>query len=194
MFDTVLVANRGEIAARIMRTLQRMDIESVVVYTPADAEMPFVSLADRAMVLDSERGYLDIDRIVEIALATGSQAVHPGYGFLSENAAFAGACADAGIAFIGAPVAALEGMGDKIAAKRTAIAAGVPVVPGRHDSGMDDAALAAAITDIGFPALIKPSAGGGGKGMVVVRDGDDVQGAIDSARRVARAAFGDDTL
>ncbi|MFM9049361.1 MAG: acetyl/propionyl/methylcrotonyl-CoA carboxylase subunit alpha [Actinomycetota bacterium] len=194
VFDTVLVANRGEIAARIMRTLQRMDIESVVVYTPADADMPFVSLADRAVLLDSDRGYLDIDRIVEIALATGSQAVHPGYGFLSENAAFAGACADAGIAFIGAPVAALEGMGDKIAAKRTAIAAGVPVVPGRHDSGMDDAALAAAITDIGFPALIKPSAGGGGKGMVVVRDGDDVQGAIDSARRVARAAFGDGTL
>jgi len=194
VFDTVLVANRGEIASRIFRTLRRMDIESVGVFTPADAHMPFVSLADRVSPLSSPGGYLDIDALVEAALVTGSQAVHPGYGFLSENAAFARACADAGIAFIGAPAPVLERMGDKIAAKLTAIAAGVPVVPGRHEPGMDDASLAAAIVEVGFPALLKPSAGGGGKGMVVVRDTDEIDEAIGSARRIARAAFANDTL
>ena len=139
VFDTVLVANRGEIAARIMRTLRRMGIESVAVYADADAGLPYVDLADRAYALPD--GYLDIDGLIEIALASGSQAVHPGYGFLAENPRFARACIDAGIAFIGAPPEVLEAMGDKIAAKLTAIAAGVPVVPGRHDPGMDDAAL-----------------------------------------------------
>ena len=194
VFDTVLIANRGEIAARIMRTLTRMSIESVAVFTPADAHMPFVSLADRALPLTSPGGYLDIDALVHAALASGSQAVHPGYGFLSENAAFARACADAGIAFIGAPAPVLERMGDKIAAKLTAIAAGVPVVPGRHEPGMDDASLAAAIDEVGFPALLKPSAGGGGKGMVVVRHALEIDEAIASARRVAQGAFGDETL
>jgi len=176
VFDTVLVANRGEIAARIMRTLRRMGIESVAVYADADAGLPYVDLADRAYALPD--GYLDIDGLIEIALASGSQAVHPGYGFLAENPRFARACIDAGIAFIGAPPEVLEAMGDKIAAKLTAIAAGVPVVPGRHDPGMDDAALAAAIAEVGFPALLKPSAGGGGKGMVVVREPSEIDEAL----------------
>ena len=192
VFDTVLVANRGEIAARIMRTLRRMGIESVAVYADADAGLPYVDLADRAYALPD--GYLDIDGLIEIALASGSQAVHPGYGFLAENPRFARACMAAGIAFIGAPPEVLEAMGDKIAAKLTAIAAGVPVVPGRHDPGMDDAALAAAIAEVGFPALLKPSAGGGGKGMVVVREPSEIDQALGSARRIARAAFADDTL
>ncbi|MGI9197213.1 MAG: acetyl/propionyl/methylcrotonyl-CoA carboxylase subunit alpha [Candidatus Nanopelagicales bacterium] len=194
MFDTVLVANRGEIAARIIGTLRRMGIESVAVYTEADADAPFVRLADRAVCLGSAQGYLDVDAVVEAARATGCQALHPGYGFLSENPALARACADAGIAFIGPPVEILETMGDKISAKGTAIAAGVPVVPGRHDAGMDDDALAQAIRDVGLPALLKPSAGGGGKGMVIVRGEADIAEAISSARRVARSAFGDDTL
>ena len=197
MFDTVLVANRGEIAARIIRTLRRMGVESVAVYSDADANAPFVRLADRAVRIGpapATESYLDVDRVLEAALATASQALHPGYGFLSENPALARACADAGIAFIGPPVAVLEQMGDKISAKQAAVAAGVPVVAGRHDADMDDAAVARAIGEVGLPVILKPSAGGGGKGMVIVRDETDIDEAIAGARRVARSAFGDDTL
>ena len=197
MFDTVLVANRGEIAARIIRTLQRMGIESVAVYSDADVDAPFVRLADRAVRIGpapAAQSYLHVDRVIEAALASGSQALHPGYGFLSENPTLARTCADAAIAFIGPPVAVLEQMGDKIAAKEVAIDAGVPVVAGRHGVGMDDDAIAQAIREIGMPVILKPSAGGGGKGMVIVRDEAEIDEAIAGARRVARSAFGDDRL
>ncbi len=197
MFDRVLVANRGEIAVRILRTLQRLGVSSVSVYSDADATAPHVLLADAAVRLGpppARESYLDIDRVIEAALASGAQAVHPGYGFLSENAAFARACQEAGLVFIGPGPQVIEAMGDKIAAKQAAIAAGVPVVPGRHDASMDDAAVIAAVDQIGRPALLKPAAGGGGKGMRVIRHGDDVEAAIASARRESLAAFGDDRL
>ena len=197
MFDRVLVANRGEIAVRILRTLRRLGISAVSVYSDADAGAQHVLLADTAVRLGpapARESYLDIDRIITAAIASGAQAVHPGYGFLSENPAFARACAEAGLVFVGPGPEIIEAMGDKIAAKEAAIAAGVPVVPGRHDPGMDDAAVAAAVEEIGRPALLKPAAGGGGKGMRIVRRGEDVKAAIASARRESLAAFGDDRL
>ena len=197
MFDRVLVANRGEIAVRILRTLRRLGISSVAVYSDADATAPHVLLADDAVRLGpapARASYLDIERVIAAALACRAQAIHPGYGFLSENAAFARACDEAGLTFIGPGPEVIKVMGDKIAAKEAAIAAGVPVVPGRHDPAMDDAAVAAAVREIGCPALLKPAAGGGGKGMRVIREGDDVDAAIAGARREALAAFGDDRL
>lgn len=197
MFDRVLVANRGEIAVRILRTLRRLDVSSVAVYSDADTGAQHVRLADAAVRLGpapARESYLDIERVIAAARASGAQAVHPGYGFLSENAAFARACEQAGLVFIGPGPGVIEAMGDKIAAKQAAIAAGVPVVPGRHDVSMDDEAIAAAVREIGRPALLKPAAGGGGKGMRVIREGDDVGAAITSARREALAAFGDDRL
>ena len=197
MFDRVLVANRGEIAVRILRTLRRLDVSSVAVYSDADAAAPHVLLADSAVRLGpapARESYLDIDQVIAAALASGAHAIHPGYGFLSENAAFARACQEAGLVFIGPGPEVIEAMGDKIAAKEAAIAAGVPVVPGRHDASMDDDAVIAAVEEIGRPALLKPAAGGGGKGMRVIRDGDDVAAAIASARRESLAAFGDDRL
>ena len=197
MFDRILIANRGEIAVRIMRTLRRMGIASIAVYSDADAGALHVTMADEAVRIGpapARESYLAIDRVVSAALAAGAQAVHPGYGFLSENADFARACEAAGLVFIGPRPDVIAAMGDKIAAKELAIAAGVPVVPGRHDRQMDDAALMAAITEVGTPALLKPAAGGGGKGMRVVRRGDDVTAAIASARRESRSAFGDDRL
>ena len=197
MFDRVLVANRGEIAVRILRTLRRLGISAVSVYSDADAGAQHVLLADTAVRLGpapARESYLDIDRVIAAAIASGAQAVHPGYGFLSENPAFARACAEAGLVFVGPGPEIIEAMGDKIAAKEAAIAAGVPVVPGRHDPGMDDAAVAAAVEEIGRPALLKPAAGGGGKGMRIVRGGEDVEVAIASARRESLAAFGDDRL
>jgi acetyl-CoA/propionyl-CoA carboxylase biotin carboxyl carrier protein len=191
MFTTVMVANRGEIAVRVMRTLERLGIRSVAVYVDADAGAPHVALADIAVRIGS---YLDIEAVVDAAVASGAQAVHPGYGFLSENADFARACAAAGIVFIGPGVDALQTMGDKIAAKEAVIARGVPTVPGSSGTGLDDAALTAAAAEVGFPLLIKPSAGGGGKGMQVVRDAGELPAALASARRVAASAFGDDTL
>ena len=197
MFDRVLVANRGEIAVRILRTLRRLDVSSVAVYSDADATAPHALLADAAVRLGpapARESYLDIDRVIEAALAAGAQAIHPGYGFLSENPAFARACQEAGLVFVGPGPEVIEAMGDKIAAKEAAIAAGVPVVPGRHDPSMDDDAVIAAVEEISRPALLKPAAGGGGKGMRVIRDGDDVAAAIASARRESLAAFGDDRL
>ena len=197
MFDRVLVANRGEIAVRILRTLRRLDVSSVAVYSDADVAAPHVLLADAAVRLGpapARESYLDIGRVIAAARASGAQAIHPGYGFLSENPAFARACQDAGLVFIGPGPEVIEAMGDKIAAKEAAIAAGVPVVPGRHDESMDDEAVIAAVEEIGRPALLKPAAGGGGKGMRVIREGDDVAAAIASARRESLAAFGDDRL
>ncbi|WP_007026293.1 acetyl-CoA carboxylase biotin carboxylase subunit, partial [Saccharomonospora iraqiensis] len=196
MFDTVLVANRGEIAVRVIATLRRMGIRSVAVYSDADADSRHVAEADVAVRVgpaEATRSYLSVPDIVRAAVDSGAQAVHPGYGFLSENAAFARACADAGVVFIGPPPSAIEAMGDKIRAKETVSAAGVPVVPGESDvSGVDS--VAAAAGRVGYPVLLKPSAGGGGKGMRVVTSPEGLPEAVESARREARGAFGDDRL
>ncbi len=197
MFDTVLIANRGEVACRIITTLRALGVRSVAVYSDADASARHVSLADvavrigRAFAADS---YLNTDRIIRAAVESGAQAIHPGYGFLAENAAFARACATAGIVFIGPNVDALEIMGDKIRAKQQVTARGVPVVPGVARAGLTDADLMKAAEEVGFPALIKPSAGGGGKGMHVVWAPDDLANALAAARREASSSFGDDTL
>ena len=197
MFETVLVANRGEIAVRVIRTLRTMGIRSVAVHSDADAGALHTRLADVAVPIGpapAAQSYLSIERVLEAAARTGAQAIHPGYGFLSENVEFARACEKAGVVFIGPPIGAIEAMGDKIRAKQTVMAAGVPVVPGRSEPGMDDAAVAAAAVAVGFPVLLKPSAGGGGKGMRVVRNEDELFEAIAGARREARGSFGDDTL
>jgi acetyl-CoA/propionyl-CoA carboxylase, biotin carboxylase, biotin carboxyl carrier protein len=197
MFDKVLIANRGEIAVRVIRTLRAMGIRSVAVYSDADAGSRHVREADEAVHIGAaaaRESYLNIERVIAAATTTGAQAVHPGYGFLSENSAFSAACAAAGIVFIGPPAAAITTMGDKINARRTVSAAGVPVVPGCDTPGLDDAALAAAAIDVGFPVLIKPSAGGGGKGMHIVRSAAELDVAIATARREAASAFGDDSL
>ncbi|MGH4015303.1 MAG: acetyl/propionyl/methylcrotonyl-CoA carboxylase subunit alpha [Pseudonocardiaceae bacterium] len=202
MFESVLVANRGEIAVRVIRTLRAMGIRAVAVYSDADAAARHVAEADIAVRLGpapAAQSYLSIERILDAAARTDAQAVHPGYGFLSENPAFARACAQAGLIFVGPPAAVIEAMGDKIRAKQTVATAGVPVVPGSHsagfdDAGFDDPALTAAAGRVGFPVLLKPSAGGGGKGMRVVRSAADLPDAIAAARREARSACGDDTL
>ncbi len=196
-FDTVLVANRGEIAVRVIRTLRAMGIRSVAVYSDADAEARHVHEADTAVRLGpapARESYLDIAKVVEAAVRTGAQAVHPGYGFLSENSAFATALAEAGPVFLGPPARAIEIMGDKIAAKNAVAAFGVPVVPGIARPGLTDAELLDAAADIGYPVLVKPSAGGGGKGMRLVHEPEQLPAALASARREAAAAFGDDTL
>jgi acetyl-CoA/propionyl-CoA carboxylase biotin carboxyl carrier protein len=197
VFSTVLVANRGEIAVRVMKTLRSMGIRTVAVYSDADAGARHVREADIAVRLgpaNARESYLSIERVVAAAKDTGAEAVHPGYGFLAENAEFAQALADNGIVFIGPPVAAVEVMGDKIRAKQAVAAAGVPVVPGRTEPGMTDADLLAAADEVGYPVLVKPSAGGGGKGMFLVDAPQDLPDALVSARRTAASAFGDDTL
>ncbi|MEU6488420.1 acetyl-CoA carboxylase biotin carboxylase subunit [Streptomyces sp. NPDC046887] len=197
MFDTVLVANRGEIAVRVIRTLRALGIRSVAVFSDADADARHVREADTAVRIGpppAGESYLRADRLLAAAAATGAQAVHPGYGFLAENAAFARACEEAGLVFIGPPADAIALMGDKIRAKETVKAAGVPVVPGSSGSGLSDAELAAAAREIGMPVLLKPSAGGGGKGMRLVREEAALADEIAAARREARASFGDDTL
>ncbi|MEN4474564.1 biotin carboxylase N-terminal domain-containing protein [Mycolicibacterium cosmeticum] len=197
LFDTVLVANRGEIAVRVIRTLRAMGIRSVAVYSDADAGARHVTEADTAVRIGpaaARQSYLDINAIVGAAARTGAQAVHPGYGFLAENADFAAALHAAGIVFIGPPVAAIGTMGDKIAAKAAVSAFGVPVVPGISRPGLTDDDLIAGAPEVGFPVLVKPSAGGGGKGMRVVHSADELPAALVSARREAASAFGDDTL
>uniref|UniRef100_A0AAU2JP08 Biotin-dependent 3-methylcrotonyl-coenzyme A carboxylase alpha1 subunit n=1 Tax=Streptomyces sp. NBC_00049 TaxID=2903617 RepID=A0AAU2JP08_9ACTN len=197
MFSTVLVANRGEIAVRVIRTLRQLGIRSVAVFSDADADARHVREADTAVRIGpaaAAESYLSVERLLDAARRTGAEAVHPGYGFLAENAAFAQACADAGLAFIGPPASAISLMGDKIRAKETVKAAGVPVVPGSSGSGLSDAELIAAAAEIGTPVLLKPSAGGGGKGMRLVRDASVLAEEIAAARREARSSFGDDTL
>jgi acetyl-CoA/propionyl-CoA carboxylase biotin carboxyl carrier protein len=192
MFDTVLVANRGEIAVRVIRTLRTMGIRSVAVFSDADADARHVREADTAVRIGpapAAESYLSVDRLLDAAARTGARAVHPGYGFLAENAGFARACEAAGLVFIGPPADAIALMGDKIRAKETVAAAGVPVVPGGRDPGLAEAARA-----LGAPVLLKPSAGGGGKGMRLVRDLGALDVEIAAARREARASFGDDTL
>jgi acetyl-CoA carboxylase biotin carboxylase subunit len=197
----VLVANRGEIAVRVMRTLRELDIESVAVFSDVDRRAAHVLMADRAVAIGpapAAQSYLDIERILDACRASGADAVHPGYGFLSENARFADACASAGVAFIGPPASAMRLMGSKTQARAAVTAAGLPVVPG--DSGPDGAGFpdaeraARAAQAIGFPVLIKASAGGGGKGMRLVPDPAGFASAFESARREAQAAFGDGTV
>ncbi|MGV9250894.1 acetyl/propionyl/methylcrotonyl-CoA carboxylase subunit alpha [Streptomyces sp. NPDC003697] len=197
MFETVLVANRGEIAVRVIRTLRALGVRSVAVFSDADADARHVREADTAVRIGpapAAESYLSVERLLEAAVRTGAQAVHPGYGFLAENAEFARACERAGLVFIGPPADAIALMGDKIRAKETVRAAGVPVVPGSTGSGLTDDRLAEAAHAIGMPVLLKPSAGGGGKGMRLVRDADRLADEIAAARREARASFGDDTL
>jgi acetyl-CoA/propionyl-CoA carboxylase biotin carboxyl carrier protein len=197
MFTTVLVANRGEIAVRVIRTLRAMGIRSVAVFSDADAGARHVAEADVAVLLGpapSRQSYLNIPAVVGAAVRTGAQAVHPGYGFLSENAEFAEALHRAGIVFIGPSVAAIRTMGDKIAAKAAVSAFGVPVVPGISRPGLTDDDLIGGAAEVGYPVLVKPSAGGGGKGMRVVHQAADLAAALVSARREAASAFGDDTL
>ena len=196
-FHTVLVANRGEIAVRVIRTCKAMGIQSVAVYSEADANSRHVAAADLAVEIGpapARDSYLNIPAVVTAAVRTGAQAVHPGYGFLSENADFAAALASAGVTFVGPPVGAIQTMGDKIAAKATVSAFGVPVVPGIARPGLTDDELITAAEEIGYPVLVKPSAGGGGKGMRMVERPADLPGALVSARRESAAAFGNDTL
>ncbi len=196
-FDTVLVANRGEIAVRVIRTLRAMGIRSVAVFSDADAGARHVLEADVAVNIGpapARQSYLSIEAIVTAARRTGAQAVHPGYGFLSENAEFAAALHDAGIVFIGPPAKAIGTMGDKITAKAAVSTFGVPVVPGISRPGLTDEDLIAGAPEVGFPVLVKPSAGGGGKGMRVVHAAAELPAALASARREAASAFGDDTL
>jgi acetyl-CoA carboxylase biotin carboxylase subunit len=193
----VLVANRGEIARRVFRTLRAMGIASVAVFSDADADAPHVADADEAVRIGpppSRESYLAIERILAAAAQVGADAVHPGYGFLAENADFAARCAGAGLVFIGPPIDAIRRMGSKIEAKAIMAAAGVPVVPGTVGTGLGDVELAAEAKKIGVPILIKASAGGGGKGMRIVRDLVALPEALAAARREASNAFGDDTL
>ncbi|MEI7816388.1 MAG: acetyl/propionyl/methylcrotonyl-CoA carboxylase subunit alpha [Desulfuromonadales bacterium] len=195
MFDTILIANRGEIACRVIRTAQRLGIRTVAVYSDADANSLHVALADEAYHIGpapARESYLIAERILKVAKRSGAQAVHPGYGFLSENAAFAEACAGAGIVFIGPPVGAIRAMGSKSAAKEIMGAAGVPLVPGYHGNEQGADFLQTEADRIGYPLLIKASAGGGGKGMRVVARSTDFADALAGARREAMSSFGDD--
>ena len=197
MFDRILIANRGEIACRIMRTARRLGVETVAVHSDADAGALHVRQADRAVRIGpapAAESYLIGERIIEAARQTGAQAIHPGYGFLSENAGFAEACAAAGIAFIGPPADAIRAMGSKSAAKALMEKANVPIVPGYHGAGQEPDVLAAQAAEIGYPVLIKASAGGGGKGMRRVDRAEDFAAALESAQREAAGAFGDDRM
>jgi len=193
----LLIANRGEIALRIIRACRELTIETVAVYSDADADAPHVRAADHSAHLGAapaRDSYLDVAKVIAAALDSGADAIHPGYGFLSERAHFAKACEDAGLVFVGPPAAALDRMGSKIGARRLMVAAGVPVVPGETPTDQSDASLEAAIARVGFPALIKPSAGGGGIGMKIVGSAADAGAALAAARREAQASFGDRTL
>jgi 3-methylcrotonyl-CoA carboxylase alpha subunit len=195
MFDTILIANRGEIACRIIRTAQRLGIRTVAVYSDADAGALHVTLADEAHHIGpapARESYLIAERILDAAKLSGARAIHPGYGFLSENAGFAEACAGAGIVFIGPPVGAIRAMGSKSAAKEIMGAAGVPLVPGYHGREQGGDFLSSEADRIGYPLLIKASAGGGGKGMRVVGRSSDFAEALAGARREAISSFGDD--
>jgi len=195
MFDSVLIANRGEIACRIIRTARRMGLRSIAVFSEADRDAAHVALADQAVAIgpaSAVESYLAIERIIAAARASEAAAVHPGYGFLSENAAFAEACAAAGLIFIGPPAAAIRAMGSKSAAKALMARAGVPLVPGYHGDDQDPVRLEAEAAVIGYPVLIKASSGGGGKGMRIVTAPADFAASLALAKGEARAAFGDD--
>jgi 3-methylcrotonyl-CoA carboxylase alpha subunit len=197
MFNKILIANRGEIACRVIKTARRLGIRTVAVYSEADAGARHVRMADEAVLIGpaaARESYLVAERILEAAKKTGAQAVHPGYGFLSENDAFAEACAAAGIAFIGPPASAIRAMGSKSAAKSLMEKAGVPLVPGYHGDRQDAAFLQQEADRIGYPVLIKASAGGGGKGMRIVDKAGDFAAALASCQREAASSFGDDKV
>jgi acetyl-CoA carboxylase biotin carboxylase subunit len=189
----VLVANRGEIAVRIIRAARDLGLETVAVYTEPDAQALHVSMADQAVGIGPAKAYLDSDRIVRAARDSHADAVHPGYGFLAENAGFARACAAAGLTFVGPSADAIAAMGDKVAARRIATAARVPTVPG-SDGPVDAATARAVAEDIGYPLVVKAAGGGGGRGIRVVHGVDDLDGALAAGRREAQAAFGDATM
>jgi 3-methylcrotonyl-CoA carboxylase alpha subunit len=197
MLRRLLIANRGEIVCRIARTAQRLGITSIAVYSEADAGARHVRGADEAYYLGpapAAESYLDIGRILALAARVGADAVHPGYGFLSENADFAQACIDAGLLFVGPPASSIRAMGSKSASKAAMTAVGVPVAPGYHGDDQSPQRLFAEAERVGFPLIIKASAGGGGKGMQVVNGAAEVAAAVESAQRLARTAFGDDRL
>ena len=197
MFRTLLVANRGEIACRIIRTARRLGIATVAVYSDADTDALHVQAADRAVRIGaapSRDSYLAIPRVIDAARRSGAQAIHPGYGFLSENPAFAEACADAGIVFVGPPASAMRAMGSKSAAKALMQTSGVPLLPGYHGERQDAAFLADQANRTGFPLMIKAVSGGGGRGMRVVASVDEFAAALDAARQEAASAFGDDSV
>src|SRR5438477_860110 len=194
MFSKILIANRGEIACRVIKTARRLGIKTVAVYSDADRNARHVAMADEAIHIGASparESYLVADRIIDAARRTGAEAIHPGYGFLSENAGFAEACAKAGIVFIGPPPAAIRAMGSKSEAKKIMEKAKVPLVPGYHGDDQSPALLAKEAARIGFPVLIKPSAGGGGKGMRVVRERKEFAAALEGAQREAKSSFGD---
>ena len=197
MFNKILIANRGEIACRVIKTARRMGVATVAVYSDADRDALHVRLADEAIHIGAapaRESYLLGDRILEAALATHADAVHPGYGFLSENAGFARACAEQGVVFIGPPTEAIEAMGSKSAAKRIMEEAQVPLVPGYHGDDQDPALLRASSEEMGYPVLLKATAGGGGKGMRQVWSGDEFDEALAAAKRESMSSFGDDTM
>ncbi|MFZ6658485.1 acetyl/propionyl/methylcrotonyl-CoA carboxylase subunit alpha [Undibacterium sp. TJN19] len=197
MFTKILIANRGEIACRVAATARRMGIKTVAVYSEADANAKHVAVCDEAVLIGpaaAKESYLRADKIIEVALATGAQAIHPGYGFLSENSQFADACAKNGIAFIGPPVSAIEAMGSKSAAKSLMEKANVPLVPGYHGDNQDADFLHTEADRIGYPVLLKASAGGGGKGMRVIEKSADFKDALASCKREAINSFGDDKV
>ena len=197
MFKKILIANRGEIAARVMRTCRAMGIGTAAIYSDPDRHAPFVRTADEAVYIGppmTGSSFLAVETIVNAARRVGADAVHPGYGFLAENADFAQACAAAGLTFIGPAPEAIRRMGSKIEAKKLAVAAGVPVIPGFSAAGLTAADIAARVRELGYPVLIKASAGGGGKGMRVVHEPAKLTASLDAARREAKSAFGDDTL
>nr|WP_299241802.1 acetyl/propionyl/methylcrotonyl-CoA carboxylase subunit alpha [uncultured Halomonas sp.] len=194
---TILIANRGEIACRVIRTARRLGLKSVAVYSDADAQAYHVREADEAVRLGpapARESYLNVEAVIDAARRTGVSAIHPGYGFLSENAAFVAACEQAGIVFVGPPASAIAAMGDKSAAKARMDTAGVPLVPGYHGDAQDDATLKAEADQIGYPVLLKASAGGGGKGMRVVERAEDFQAALEGCRRESQAAFNDQRM
>jgi len=196
-FRTLLIANRGEIAVRVIRTARAMGLRTVAVYSEADGDAMHVALADEAVLLGPARArdsYLNIERVIEAARKSGAEAVHPGYGFLSESADFAQACVDAGLVFVGPTAAMIRLMGSKSGSKLLMEQAGVPLVPGYHGEAQDDATLAASAKKIGFPVLVKASAGGGGRGMRIVHSASELAPAVVSAKREAKAAFGDDRV
>jgi 3-methylcrotonyl-CoA carboxylase alpha subunit len=196
-FRTLLIANRGEIAVRVIRTARAMGLRTVAVFSEADRDAMHVAMADDAVLLGPARArdsYLNIERVIEAARKSGAEAVHPGYGFLSESAEFAQACVDAGLVFVGPTAAMIRLMGSKSGSKLLMEQAGVPLVPGYHGEAQDDATLAAAANKIGFPVLVKASAGGGGRGMRIVHSAGELAGAVVSAKREAKAAFGDDRM
>lgn len=197
MFNKILIANRGEIAIRVMRACRELGISTVAVYSEADKNALFAKYADEAVFVGpspSSQSYLKIDNIIKAALETGAEAIHPGYGFLSENTRFASTCEENGIVFIGPPSSAIDAMGSKITARRTMKAANVPIVPGIEE-GISDPEEAAEIADgIGYPIILKPAAGGGGIGMKIVMSREELLPALVSSQSVARSAFGDDTI